>query len=176
MEATKNKLSPYEKTFFNKMNNYIDLPIYFFGSIQRDDYIPNSSDIDIMIFTDNIKSTITKIQSFLNNSSGNMVELKKFIIKSNNTNELINGFKILYEDSENNFSIEFSIYEEKNKEYILNVKQKQIFLPFYASWFLIIIKYLYYRFNILPKDWFKYLKDKILHEVISVKSEDYVAL
>ncbi len=176
METTKNNLSPYEKTFFNKMNNYIDLPIYFFGSIQRDDYIPNSSDIDIMIFTDNIKSTVTKIQCFLNNTSGNVVELKKFIIKSNNTNELVNGFKILYEEPENNFSTEFSIYEEKNKEYILNVKRKQIFLPFYASWLLIILKFFYYTLNILPKDWFKYLKDKILHELISVKSEYYVAL
>jgi hypothetical protein len=176
METTKNEMPQYNNTFFNKLKNYLDTPLYFFGSVQRDDYLPNSSDIDVMIFTDNIKSVVTKIQSFLNNNLGNIAELKKFIIKSNNTNELVNGFKIIYEEPENNFSTEFSIYDEKHKEYILNVKQRQIFLPFYASWLLIIVKFFYYTLGVLPKDWFKYLKDIILHDLISVKSEDYVAL
>ena len=51
METTKNDFSPYEKTFFNKMSNYIGEPIYFFGSIQRSYYVPGKSDIDVDIFT-----------------------------------------------------------------------------------------------------------------------------
>ena len=51
METTKNKLTPYEKDFFDKLRNYIDKPIYFYGSIQRDDYLPQASDIDIDIFS-----------------------------------------------------------------------------------------------------------------------------
>jgi predicted nucleotidyltransferase len=66
METTKNGLSPYEKTFFDKMRNYISLPIYFFGSVQRPDYFPGLSDIDIDIFTFDEKTTIIKLQKFLN--------------------------------------------------------------------------------------------------------------
>ena len=66
METTKNELSPYSKTFFKKLSNYLDTKIYYFGSIQRNDYFPKSSDIDIDIFTDNEKSTILKLQNYLN--------------------------------------------------------------------------------------------------------------
>jgi predicted nucleotidyltransferase len=58
METTKNKLSQEESVFFDKLKNYIDKPIYFYGSIQRDDYFPQLSDIDIDIFSDNINSTL----------------------------------------------------------------------------------------------------------------------
>jgi hypothetical protein len=61
METTKNDFSPYEKTFFNKMSNYIGEPIFFFGSIQRSDYFPGLSDIDIDIFTFDEKTTLMRL-------------------------------------------------------------------------------------------------------------------
>ena len=64
MEITKNKLTSYEKDFFDKLKNQINKPIYFYGSIQRDDYFPQSSDIDINIFSDNIFSTKILLQNF----------------------------------------------------------------------------------------------------------------
>jgi len=72
METTKNKLTHQEEVFFNKLSNYLDTQLYFFGSIQRDDYLPKSSDIDVDIFTENENSTITKMMNFLN------VERSKF--------------------------------------------------------------------------------------------------
>ena len=65
METTKNKLSSYESDFFNKLSNYLDTKLYFYGSIQRDDYKPGHSDIDVDIFTDNIHSALIKIQNLL---------------------------------------------------------------------------------------------------------------
>ena len=65
METTKNKLSPYETIFFNKLSNYLDTKLYYFGSIQRQDYFPGGSDIDVDIFTDNTSRIINQIQNYL---------------------------------------------------------------------------------------------------------------
>ena len=66
METTINELTPYEKDFFTNLRNYIDKPLYFYGSIQRNDYFPGKSDIDIAIFTDNETSTIFLLGNYLN--------------------------------------------------------------------------------------------------------------
>ena len=76
METTKNQLTPYESNFFNKLKIYLDTPLYFYGSIQRDDYKSGYSDIDIDIFTENMNSTIVKLQNFFNSN-----QYKKIIIK-----------------------------------------------------------------------------------------------
>ena len=52
METTRNELSKNEKKFFEELSNYLETPILFFGSIQRSDYFPGKSDIDVDIFTD----------------------------------------------------------------------------------------------------------------------------
>ena len=46
------------------MQEYLDTKLYFYGSVQRNDYIDNVSDIDICIFSDNIDSTILKVQQY----------------------------------------------------------------------------------------------------------------
>jgi predicted nucleotidyltransferase len=66
METTKNKLSPYATTFFNKLGNYLDTKLYFYGSIQRDDYFTNDSDLDVAIFTDNTSSMLSKMINYFN--------------------------------------------------------------------------------------------------------------
>ena len=48
--------------------------------MQRDDYFPQSSDIDVAIFTDNINNIILKLQSFLN---VNHKDFKQFVWKLN---------------------------------------------------------------------------------------------
>jgi predicted nucleotidyltransferase len=65
METTKNKLTPYQTSFFNRLSTYLDTKLYFFGSIQRQDYFPESSDIDVDIFTDNESATIVQMMNFL---------------------------------------------------------------------------------------------------------------
>ena len=65
METTKNNISPYAVYFFNHLSNYLDTKLYFFGSVQRADYFPNSSDIDVDIFSENVSSTLSKMQHFL---------------------------------------------------------------------------------------------------------------
>jgi predicted nucleotidyltransferase len=173
METTKNKMPEYNEIFFEKLKNYLDTKLYFFGSVQRDDYFPTSSDIDVAIFTDNINSTITKLQIFLNKDRN---EFKKFVWRLNYDNSLVKGYKIMYKEPENNFVVEISIYDEKYKKGVLAEHNGKKNLPFYATISLIIIKYLFYTFNIIPAEWYIYLKKLILTKLIFKKNDDFVVL
>ena len=53
------------KNFFIDLQNYLDTELYFYGSVNRSDYVHGKSDIDVAIFTDNEYSTISKLQHFL---------------------------------------------------------------------------------------------------------------
>ena len=78
METTKNEMDTYSKNFFLKLGNYLDTQIYYFGSIQRNDYFPGKSDIDVDLFTDNSSSIIVKLQNFLGVEK---YKFKKFVFK-----------------------------------------------------------------------------------------------
>ena len=173
METTKNEIPEYNKIFFEKLKNYLDMKIYFFGSVQRNDYFPKSSDIDVAIFTDNINNIILKLQSFLN---VNQKDFKQFVWKLNYDNSLVKGYKILYKEPENELTVEFCIYDEKYKYPILEEHNGKRVLPFYATYALIFIKYLFYQFNIIPPEWYIYLKKLILHKMIFLKEDQFVVL
>jgi len=147
METTKNKLTPFEEDFFNKLRNYIDKPIYFYGSIQRDDYFPQQSDIDIDIFSDNIQSTLQLLQNFLNSSNNSF---QKSLYKMDKTNIVIPGYKSKYIDEANHLTIEIAVYEDKYKEPILREHQSKFSVPFSITVFLIFLKILHYHLGILP--------------------------
>ena len=174
METTKNKLTQEEQTFFNKLSNYLDTKLYFFGSIQRRDYLPNSSDIDVDIFTDNENSTITKMMNFLNVERKNF---KKFVWKLNNfNNELAYGYKVMYKNKENKFSVEFSIYNEKYKHNILYEHNDKRDIPIYATVLLIILKFLFYTLHIIPSDWYVKSKKYILSTLLFKKDDHFVVI
>lgn len=173
METTKNELPDFANNFFSKLRNYLDTKIYFFGSVQRDDYFPSSSDIDIAIFTDNINSTINKLQLFLNIDRNNF---KNFVWRLNYDNSLVKGYKIMYKEPERNFAAEMSIYDEKYKNSILIEHNGKRVLPLYATCSLIILKYLFYTLNIIPSELYIYFKKFILSTLIFKKPDDFVVV
>lgn len=173
METTKNKMPEHNAIFFEKLKIYLDTKIYFFGSVQRYDYFPKGSDIDVAIFTDNMKSTITKLQIFLNVE---YKDFKKFVWRLNHDNRVVKGYKIMYKEPENNFIVEISIYDEIYKKAILIEHNGKKDLPFYAIWSLIIIKYLFYTLNIIHADWYIFFKNFILTKLIFKKEDDFVVL
>jgi hypothetical protein len=176
METTKNKLSPYESIFFNKLSNYLDTKMYFFGSIQRYDYFPGISDIDVDIFTDNVSRTISQIQNYLHINKN---ETTKFIYKINRNNnkyDLITGYKIKYTDPEKPLNIEFSIYNEKIKEIVLYEHNRKTSLPYLVTFFLVIVKYLYYVLSIIPKFIYKFFKNFLMNTCIDGKDAEFVVI
>jgi predicted nucleotidyltransferase len=65
MNAIRDDFTPKLKKFFINLQNYLDTDIYFYGSVNRPDYVAGKSDIDIAIFTDNEYSIMTKLQHYL---------------------------------------------------------------------------------------------------------------
>lgn len=163
MENIKNELHPRIKLFFDKISVFLDTPLYYYGSVQRYDYFPNASDIDVCLFTNHLKSTILKMQQFLNNHSS---DFKKTIYHLNN--RIIKGYKVSYKESEN-LSVEFAIYNEYDKMYILEEHKRKIDLPIFISILLIILKYFYYQIPIIPKQIYFYFKQFLMNTCMDKK-------
>jgi len=173
MEYTKHKFSQYQEQFFKKLSIYLDTKLYFFGSIQRHDYFPGLSDIDVDIFTINENSTIAKLANYL---GANKNDFKKIIWKLNSTGDLVNGYKFMYRDLNNNLVVEFSIYSEKYKKEIINEHNSKSEIPFYATISLVILKYLFYKLHIIPDEWYIKGKKIILSPLIGKPYDDFVKL
>ncbi len=173
MEDTKYKLTDKQKNFFNKISNYLDTKLYYFGSIQRHDYFPGSSDIDVDIFTENETSTIAKLSNILNENKNNF---KKTLWRLNSTGEIVNGYKFLYRDKINNLVVEFSIYNEKYKDEITKEHTSKQEIPFYATILLIILKFLFYKLHIIPDEWYIKGKRFILSPLIGKPYDNFVRL
>jgi len=171
METTKNEMPPYAKKFFNKLSQYLDNKFYFYGSIQRNDYFPKSSDIDCDLFTYNESSTITKLQNFLGLKR---YEFKKIVYRLHKTNTVVYGHKVKYEDLDNNFTTEISIYNEKYKEVVLLEHNSKNNIPIYISVFLICLKYLYYNLGIIPKEYYIYFKKFLMNFMIEGEDVEFI--
>lgn len=153
----KHKLNEEQYNFFNSLSQYINNPLYFYGSIIRKDYISGKSDIDIVIFTDNEISVIYTLCDFLNMSKP---DFKKVIykIKSN----MIYGYKGNYTDENKNIKIEISIYNNKYKDYILEDYKRGEQLPVFINLLLFIIKILYYHLGLLSIETYKKCKKYLM--------------
>ena len=173
METTENKLTPYQTIFFNKLRNYLDTKLYFYGSIQRKDYFPGLSDIDVDIFTSNENSIISKLISFLNVKRH---QFKKIIWKLNNADNLVTGYKIMYIDPNGELTVEFSIYNEKYKNDVLKEHLSKKNLPIHATILLVILKFLYYKLKIISHDYYASTKKIILSSFIGKNTDNFVKL
>ena len=66
--------------FFKRIENDLDTELYFYGSVTRSDYIPNKSDIDVAIFTDNEYSDMYKLQHILKTRGPSLNRILKISI------------------------------------------------------------------------------------------------
>jgi hypothetical protein len=173
METTKNTLLPYEREFFENLRNYINKPIYFYGSIQRNDYFPQLSDIDIDIFTDNIDSTLILLQNFLNI---NKEDINKLYYKVGKKNIIIPGYKIKYVDKNKKLFVEISLYNDIHKNDILFEHSYKINLPFYIIIPLIILKFLHYKLEILPEYYYRTYKNFLMNNYYEKNKAEFLIL
>jgi len=157
METTKNKLSQEEAIFFQNLKSYINTPIYFFGSIQRDDYLQKHSDIDVDIFTNDEKDAIIKLESFLNVKRR---DFKKTLCVIDNI--VIIGYKIKYIDEANKINVELCIFNEKYKKQVINLQKKKFYIPYYICIMTLFFKILYYELNIIPFKLFRIIKNYLI--------------
>jgi hypothetical protein len=158
MDVVKTRLTQNEEIFFESLSLYIDKEIYFYGSIQRPDYVKGKSDIDIDIFTDNESSTVEQLCNFLNVKKS---EFRKIVYKINNV--MIYGFKTKYTDETKKINVEISVYNDKYKNVVLYDHNNCRYLPFYITIALFIIKFLYYTLGIMPDKMYKRCKQFLMN-------------
>ena len=160
MEELKDKLGEYKYNFLNSLQNYIDDKLIFFGSIKLIDYFKNSSDIDIIIITDNVNSLLSKVQNYLNIKK---TDIKKIYQQYSVSNNIVYGYKIKYNDTVSNISFDLLIYDDKfRKDIIKNINDINN-LPIYMLIILYILKSLHYNLYLIPKSIYNYLKCYIFY-------------
>jgi predicted nucleotidyltransferase len=161
METTKNKLPENVKKFFYELSDYLDTKFYYFGSVQRSDYIPGKSDIDIDVFPENEYSLMNKLQHYLHVAKSDFRKVAWII------NDIpIYGYKLKYVNERENINAEFSIYNDQFKDIIVNEHNRKNEVPIYVTIMLYIIKFLYYQIPLLDKKTFAYLKRVILNGTV----------
>jgi len=162
METTRNKLPQHINAYFNKLSTYLDTKLYFFGSVQRIDYVEKESDIDIAIFTDNMPSILLKLQNFLNIDRS---RIKRFVSKEKIKDHFHYGNKVIYEGDDLDFVFEIVIYDSKIKQEMLDFYVNVNNIPICASLILLFLKYLKYYYIISSKTYYQ-LKKKMFLLVI----------
>ena len=149
MEDIKDRLGDYRYNYFSNLQKYLDTELYFYGSIKRSDYFQKGSDIDITVITDNVHSTLSKLQNYLNIKKTEIKKIyQKFYIRSKS---IVVGYKIKYEDKERNFSFDILIYDEKYRKSVIENLNDINNLPGY----MIVI--------LITKDIYLYIKNSIFH-------------
>lgn len=171
METTKHIFEPNITLFFHNLSQYIDTTLLYYGSIQRSDYIPGKSDIDILIFTDNEHSVMTKMRHFLHVLKK---EFKKVVWQLGDI--MTHGYKLKYINDDEQIIAEFSIYNNKYKDIILKEYTNKFSLPFYITLLLYIIKWLHYKLCILTDKQYSSSKRFILNTLVGLKETKFLLL
>jgi len=159
METTYNKLPEQTEALLIKLKNYLQTPLYFYGSVQRIDYLSDDSDVDVDIFTSNEKTTIYKLIHFFKLKRSDISPCVYNIA----TNETIKCYKLEYNDPIKKIRLEISIYNEKDKKAILNEHINHSNIPFICTLLLLILKVFYYKLGIIDKDLFLEFKHFFIH-------------
>ena len=171
MNKIRNDFNPDLKNFFINLQNYLDTELYFYGSVNRPDYIHNKSDIDIAIFTDNEYSIMTKLQHYLHVKHD---AFDKIVWKLEGT--IVYGYKIKC-DKHTNSKCEIAIYNNDFKEIILKDMRKYNSIPFHIGILLFILKTLHYTFPILSSKTYSAYKRVVFNRImINKKDTSFVLL
>jgi predicted nucleotidyltransferase len=158
METTRNELPKNVKHFFHELSEYLETKLLYFGSVQRSDYVPGKSDIDVDVFAENEYSLMIKMQHFLHVQKKDFQKVA-WILRG----EPIYGYKLKYENQKEGIIAEFSIYNEKFKPLVLAEHNNKHDLPIYTSILLYFLKLFYYQLNLLDKKTYGYYKRVVLN-------------
>jgi hypothetical protein len=153
------------KKFFIDLQNYIETDLYFYGSVNRPDYVHGKSDIDVAIFSDNEYSTISKLQHFLRVKKE---AFDKIVWKINGI--MLYGYKIKC-DEHINSKCEIAIYNNDFKSTLLKEISQYNSIPIHIYVMLFILKTFYYTIPILSKKTYSEIKRYIFNKLMIDKKD-----
>lgn len=152
------------KIFFKRLENYLDTELYFYGSVNRNDYVHGKSDIDVSVFTDNEYSIMNKLQHYLHVSRN---AFDKVVWKLNG--KMIYGYKIKCEKYID-VKCEIAIYNNDFKQTILKEIAQYNSVPLYISILLFILKTIYYTFSLISSKNYTTYKRIIFNNIMLTKN------
>jgi hypothetical protein len=155
------KLPVYTITLLQNLESYLETRLYFYGSVQRNDFIQNNSDIDIDVFTEDKENMALNAYAFLS-MSGIVSETKCLYMLQKNS-IIVEGIKINYKHFTKPIQIELSIYNVQDQPNINNYHTSKINIPLHIRTPLYILKYAYYNWYIIPKWMFKACKELLIN-------------
>ena len=79
-----------------------------------------------------------------------------------NTNIIIPGYKLKYNDKINKINAEFAIFNEKNKNLIIELHKSKFSISYFVCLIILFIKFLYYELKIIPSKIFQRLKNYLI--------------
>jgi len=172
MTKTRNKLPDTTNNFLSNLSEYLQTQLYFYGSVQRNDFFLGNSDIDVDIFTPNEKGIVNKLSNYL------QIDKKDFkkIVWQNDKKRMIYGYKKYYKNESLNLKIEFSIYNEKYKNDVLKSHEYKTNLPLHIVILLYLLKFLYYKLDMIDSKTYRKYKHYILTDLINYKNHIFVAI
>jgi hypothetical protein len=170
MEDIKERLGEYKYNYFSDLQRHLDTELYFYGSIKRPDYFSNASDVDITIITDNINSLLLKAQIHLKIKKK---DIKKIYQKFYENSNIVIGYKIKYEDKDNNLFYDLLIYDEKYRKMVLHNINDINNLPTYLIIILVVLKTIYYSLGIISKEMYLYCKNSLFYMYFNKKFDFY---
>ena len=156
MEDIRDRLGEDKYSFFRDLHNYLDTELIFFGSIKRVDFFKNSSDVDIIIITDNVVSILSKVQNYLQIDKTAIQKI--YQQHSVYDKGIVSGYKIKYNDMQNNIEFDLLIYDEKYRKQVIKNINDNNEMPLYMIIILYIFKLLHYTLYLIPKSVYVYLK------------------
>tara|TARA_B110000037_G_C16959845_1_gene440467 strand:- start:308 stop:895 length:588 start_codon:yes stop_codon:yes gene_type:complete len=168
------KLPVYTITLLQNLESYLDTSLYFYGSIQRNDYIQNNSDIDIDVFAVNKESMALNAYAFL--SMSGIVSESKCIYMLQKDSSVVEGIKLNYKHFTKPIQLELSVYSIQDKESMVHYHASKINIPMYISTPLYVLKYAYYKWHIIPKWMFKACKELLINNSAGKNNAQYVTL
>jgi hypothetical protein len=173
MQTTKNPLTVEEQRYLFGAQTYLGYPFYYFGSIQRMDYLPGYSDVDVDIFTNDMEDTLRKLRQYSNQPNK---KIKKIIWKLQ-SGRIVYGYKYHFRNHNPPYiNIEFSIYPFKYKSDVLHDHLTKMNLPWYCIILLLIWKTLFYQFPLLSLDTYRWLKKKTMTFCIGLPDETFITI
>lgn len=172
LTKTKNEIPIHLQEFLHKMEKEMGLQFYYFGSIQREDYIPGLSDIDIDVFAKR-QSPKNVVMAIANRLHISFQKIKKIEWTIPLTGKRVSGYKIKYR-FHNAWPIEFSIYSFVDQPYVLYHHAEKLWVPFWVGWILIVLKYLFYKYHILPSSFFYESKRWVMSYGMGIAPDEFL--
>lgn len=167
MDKLKDDIPDNVKLFFTNLSNVLDNDLYFYGSVQRVDYVHGLSDIDVGILTDNEYSIMKKLQYYLNIDKNDFFKVA-WKIKNN----YVYGYKVRYKNKKENIRAEFAIFNNKFRDLIWKEHLNTLYVPFYGIIMLYILKLFYYTLGLIDRKTFQTIK-RYIFDICWGKAKDY---